>query len=69
METSLWSTLWYVCPVKVLPKPNGHGILVYESKMLKYGGLGFGSEMAIFQDARGAWLVRESTVRLVPVLM
>ena len=38
---------------------NGHGILVSERKMLKYEGVGFGSEMAILQDARGAWLVRE----------
>ena len=27
--------------------------------MLMYNGVGFGSEMAILQDARGAWLVCE----------
>ena len=26
--------------------------------MLKYDGVGFGSEMAILQDASGTWLVR-----------
>lgn len=37
--------------------------------MLKYDGVGFGSEMAILQDASGTWLVGENTGRLVSELM